>query len=388
MTTFALSMHFLIIHSRYSRTGGEEQVVALQTELLRGAGHSVRLYERDYAQMQGWRFPRLSNLFSAIYNRRSVKDIKKIIRQQKVDVAIVHNLYPLISPAVLPVLQSHGVRVLMTLHNFRLVCPTGLFFRQGAICERCRTSGLGQWNCLFRNCQGSIGGSFAFALRGVLGRKRILSNVDKFLALSEFQRDKLIECGIGAQKFAIVPNFVSVGSAPSTTTSYEKHYVAYVGRLSSEKGVSLLIAIAQRLPHREFRVAGSTAQGVSLEKLPNNIKLLGHLRQEELADLYTNARCTILTSICWEAFPLTVLEAMAYGSPVVVPYLSSLPEIVDLGAAGMLYKAASVEDLATKIELIFSDSALCNRLINNAKSRVETLYSAKQYLNNILQNSH
>ena len=120
-------MKFLIIHNRYSRPGGEEGVVALQRQLLESRGHTVLLYERSYDEIRTWRFGRLTSLFSALYNRRSVLDIREIVRREQPDAAIVHNLFPVISPAILPELRKARVRVLMTLHNYRLVCPTGLF---------------------------------------------------------------------------------------------------------------------------------------------------------------------------------------------------------------------------------------------------------------------
>lgn len=130
-------MKFLIIHNPYSKIGGEDSVVRTQAEALRGAGYEVVLYERAYAEIYGWRWGRFASFFSALYNRRSVHEVRALVATEKPDVALVHNLFPVVSPAVLSVLHRAGVKVVMTLHNYRLACPTGVMFRNGQICEEC-----------------------------------------------------------------------------------------------------------------------------------------------------------------------------------------------------------------------------------------------------------
>ncbi|MEG2865721.1 MAG: glycosyltransferase, partial [Mucinivorans sp.] len=165
-------MNFLIIHNRYSLAGGEERVVGMQCDILRAHGHQTTLYERRHDEIQGWRLGRVSSFFSSFYNRRSVRQIKELIRTQKPDVALVHNLFPVVSPAILPVLRQAGIPIVMTLHNFRMVCPTGLFFLRDTICEQCGASQTKEWNCVANKCEGTRVGSIAFALRSFWARER------------------------------------------------------------------------------------------------------------------------------------------------------------------------------------------------------------------------
>lgn len=375
-------MKFIIIHNRYSHTGGEENVVLLQRHLLEQNGHSVVLYQRDYNEIRGWIGGRVAGSLSALYNGRAVRELRGLVRRERPDVAIVHNLFPVISGAVLPMLKAEGVALMMTLHNYRLVCPNGLFFTHSQICERCGSSPLGKWNCLFRGCMGSLGGSAAFALRGWFSTElmRYFDNVDLFLALSDFQVRKLGGYGFSGRRFRVIPNAIDPGMMPASDLQQED-YVGFVGRLSAEKGVDLLLDTARRMPHLRFKVAGQKA--LEMSDLPPNLELVGFLDRQQLADFYAGARVVILTSRCYDNFPLSVIEAMYYRRAVVVPKLASMSEIVDNQRCGLLF--TTPEELVEKIQLLFDDPNLRQELASNGHQRVMEVYNVKNYYNNIMQ---
>lgn len=372
-------MKFLIIHNRYSRTGGEESVVAAQVRLLRDRGHEVLIYERSYDEIRSWRMGRLQSLFTALYSPSSVADIRALIRRERPDVAIVHNLFPVISAAILPLLKRNGVRVLMTLHNYRLVCPTGLFYRRCEVCERCGSGPLREWHCATGRCEGSWSGSVAYALRGWWSRRRgyFVHGVDRFLALSDFQRSKLVEYGLPQERIAVIPNFVDIPDTVSARDSAP--YIAYVGRLSHEKGVDLLFGAARLLPGVHFRVAGAASCDISLGEVPPNVELVGFLDREQLARFYGGALAMVLSSRCWEGFPLSVTEAMSYARAVVVPRWAALPEIVDGGRCGALYVPCSTADMARAIGELWSNPRRADELGLMARERARSLYTADLY---------
>lgn len=375
-------MKFIIIHNRYSHTGGEENVVQLQRRVLEQNGHSVVLYERDYNEIKGWIGGRVAGSFSALYNGRSVRQLRALVREQRPDVAIVHNLFPVISAAVLPMLRREGVAVMMTLHNYRLVCPNGLFFTHNQICERCAISPLGKWNCLLRNCMGSVAGSAAFALRGYFSMDlmQYFDNVDMFLALSDFQMQKLKGYGLSERRFEVIPNAIDPGAMPLSRVC-QGDYIAFVGRLSAEKGVDLLLETARRMPHLTFRVAGQKA--IEMEDMPPNLELVGFLDKQELADFYAGARIVILTSRCYDNFPLSVIEAMYYRRAVVVPRLAAMSEIIDHQRCGLLFSTA--EQLMENIQTLFSDQTLREELAQNGHQRVMEHYNTENYYRNIMK---
>ena len=386
-------MKILIVHNRYSRAGGEEGVVAFQQRLLESRGHTVIMYERSYDEIRNWRFGRLASLFSALYNRKSVREVQEIVRQERPDVAIVHNLFPVISSAGLPVLKKGGVRVLMTLHNYRLVCPTGILYTRGEICERCGRCAGREWNCLTRQCEGSWAGSFGYALRGWWSQVRgyFSGNVDRFLALSDFQRDILSHyTGIPVERFAVVPNCIDPAAMPSPSPAAlaaGRSYIAYAGRLSREKGIDLLFETARMLPQVEFRVAGTAAEGYVLPEAPENVRLLGQLDKSGLADLYAGALAAVVTSRWYEGFPLSVIEAMYYAAPVVVPELGGLPEIVADGGAGLTYPAGSAASLAERIASLAADPQKAAALGLKGRQLVLDRYNPDVYYRLLIENA-
>lgn len=385
-------MKILIVHNHYSRAGGEEGVVAFQRRLLESRGHTVLMYERSYDEIKTWRFGRLASLFSALYNRRSVREMRMLVQKERPDVAIVHNLFPVISPAVLPVLKRGRVRVLMTLHNYRLVCPTGIFYTRGEICERCGSCAGREWNCLGRKCEGSWAGSAGYALRGWWSRVRgcFSGNVDRFLALSGFQRDLLSRyTGIPVERFAVVPNCIDPAAMPAPSpdaVTAGRSYVAYAGRLSREKGIDLLFEAARLLPEVEFRVAGQPADGYVLPQIPANVRLLGQLDKAQLADLYIGAQAVVVASRWYEGFPLSVIEAMYYAAPVVVPELAGLPEIVDYGKSGLTYPAGSAADLAARLSRLLDDPQGAARIGISGRQRVIDFYNPDIYYRLLSEN--
>lgn len=377
-------MKFLIIHNRYSKTGGEERVVEFQRELLERNGHQVLLYVRSYDEIRTWRFGRLRSFFTALRNKRAVADIRCLVEEQKPDVAIVHNLFPVISPAILPVLKTAGMKVWMSVHNFRLVCPVGTFYTHGQICERCGTSKRREWNCLFRKCEGSLAGSLAYAVRSRRARKKAYytGNIDRFMVLSDFQRDKLLEYGLPADRFQVIPNVIDPSLMPEPEVTERAGYVAFVGRLSEEKGVDLLFETARRMPQTVFKAAGIWAPKVQQRwgtQVPSNVELVGQLNRQELADLYAGAAVVISTSKCYEGFHLTVAEAMYYGAPVVVPESGGMADLVEYGACGLLYPMGSAAELAAQIELVRGDPELAATLSQRGREHVREKYNPERY---------
>ena len=381
-------MKILILHNRYSRVGGEEGVVAFQRRLLEKHGHTVLLYERSYDEIRLWRGGRFTSLFSALYNRRSVQQVRELVRRERPEVAIVHNLFPVISPAVLPVLKAEGVRVLMTLHNYRLVCPTGICYSQGEVCERCGERRGREWNCLVRRCERSVAGSFGYALRGWWSRWRgcFSEHVDCFLALSDFQRDLLSRyAGIPRERFVVLPNAIDTEEMPQPLHKVTtRDYVAYAGRLSPEKGIDTLFEAARLLPDLTFRVAGVVAEGYVLPSVPPNVELLGQLDRQGIADLYGGALAAVMTSRWYEGFPLAAVEAMYYGAPLVLPTVGGLPEIVDNGRCGELYPAGSAAGLSEALQRLRQDPSRANRLAREACGRLNDCYSAERYYDRLI----
>ena len=390
-------MKTLIIHNNYSQKGGEETVVAFQKKLLEENGHQVYLYVRDYNEMKTWWLGRSGGLFSAIYNPRSIKDLKKIIQSFQPEVAILHNLFPIISPAIIPFLKKQGVKTIQILHNYRLLCPIGLFYMKGQICEKCTGKGR-EWNCLLNRCNGGFFKSFSYALRSFVARKmNYFGAVDKFVVLSDFQKNKFISNGFDESKIAVIPNSLSFNASPQPSPKEReqfpsfggvrggdsRNFIGFVGRLTKEKGIFDFIQLSRLMPNYEFRVAGTRTAVLDNVDIPQNLKFVGFLDAAQLRDFYCKAKVIVFPSHLYEGFPMTFLEAFICKTPIIAYNLSAMPEIVEDGKEGFIVEVGDLCTIREKIELLFNNEKLWTEISKNTELKYLQKYSVQSYYNKL-----
>lgn len=378
-------MNILIVHNIYSSKGGEEGVIALQEELLRSKGHNVMLYTREHSEMKKWLLSRLGGLFTSIYNPKSHRDLKKIISSFKPDIAILHNLFPIISPSIIPFLNKNKIPVWQIVHNYRLLCPIGIFYTKGEICEDCLGCGR-EWNCLKNNCTGSYFASFTLALRGFITRKlKYYNKVDYFYTLSLFQKNKLIDNGFPLEKIRTVPNTFMPKQKVEEVCLKEKEYIGFVGRLTKEKGLFDFIEIARQMPEYSFRVAGEKTKESENIDLPSNIKFEGFLNQKQMAEFYKKTKIVLFLSRWYEGFPLVLLEAMYNYTPIIVNNLSVMAEVVEDRKEGFIVEIGDTALIKQHIEEVFSNKELYKELTSNARMKFENKYSIENYYKRLMQ---
>lgn len=362
-------MNILIVHNPYSQRGGEDRVAELQAELLAAQGHTVVRYERSYAETKNWRFGRFTSFFSALYNRRSVREIKEIIARKKPDIALIHNLFPVISPAILPPLHRAGVSVIQVVHNYRLGCPTGLAFRADKPCQECPRKGM--MHCVWHQCEGSLLGSVAFALRSIRARSIYRKNVDFYSAVSCFVHDQLVAWGsIPVEKSGVLGNPVTLPHP--TADGAHRTGVLFVGRFTTEKGAETLLEVARRLPDVPFTVTGQAHDA------PVNVHFVGIVDRATLDTLYRSTRIVVAPSKVEETFGLAAAEGMAAGAVAVVSDRGALPELVEDGA-GVCVAADDIDGWVAAIERLLSDQALWADYAKNGQQRIAERYAASDY---------
>ena len=376
-------MRILMVHNAYGRFSGEEAVVSGVSRLLRDNGHDVSEMTRGSEEIAQMRLGKVRAIFSGIHSPSSCRRMRQALREHRPDVVNVHNVYPLISPSVLKVCRQEGVPVVMTVHNYRLICPTGLFMTDGKVCRRCR-GGREYW-CLLRNCQGSIPKSLGYALRNWVARKRhsFLANVTIYAALTEFQRQILIDEGYPADRIMVVPNMATgQGIAASDELG---SYVGFVGRVSPEKGVETLRQAARLLPEVPFKVAGDYEPSSGLTQgAPTNLEFLGRLGGQDLSEFYRQARLIVLPSVWYEGFPMILPEAMLHGRPVVASRIGGLSEIVDDGVTGLLSQPGDAADLAGKIRQLWDSPQDCRRMGSAGRDKALAQYSPGKYYQRLM----
>jgi glycosyltransferase involved in cell wall biosynthesis len=376
-------MKVLLVHNAYGAFSGEEAFLRAQKKLLEERGHQVVSFRRSSAQISNMRWGKTQAFFSGIYSLRSRGRMRRLLLRTRPDIVHIHNLYPFISPSVLGVCRRMCVPVVMTVHNYRLICPTGLFMVKGQVCRRC-TGGREFW-CVLHNCTGGWAKSIGYAARNFAARKWQFyrRNVARYMALTDFQRQQLVQGGFPVERIDVVPNMIdTVNTSPSSTPG---SYVGYVGRISPEKDIPTLMNAARICTSIRFQAAGSYDSVSNLvAQLPNNFDFLGHLRKERLALFYAESRIVVLCSVCYEGFPTMILEAMAAGKPVVCSKIGGLPEIVEEGVTGLLFRPGDAQDLAEKIRYLWDRPDLCRKMGQAGREKVLREYSVQKYYERLM----
>lgn len=372
-----------MVHNKYGALSGEDVVVTNIVKLLRARGHEVYCFFRNSEEILGSFWLKTKAFFSGIYSFAPKKAIRRMLAEQKPDLVHVNNLFPLISPSVLSDCHRAGLPVVMTVHNYRLICPNGLFMTNGKTCEKC--SGGREYWCVLRNCEKSLFKSVGYALRNYVARRRrfYINNVTVYTALTQFQRQRLIQEGYSSDRICVVPNMADV-SEMKVSVELGK-YVSYIGRVSPEKGISTFIEAARLCRDIKFKIAGLNVRMPDLSKEAlSNLEFCGHLKAGQLDKFYRKSRIIILPSICYETFGLTLAEAALWGKPVICSRIGGLPEIVEDGVTGLLFQPDNAHDLQAKVRYLWERPELCKKMGQAGREKALCEYSAPKYYNNLM----
>ena len=339
-------MRILVCHSRY-RSGpasGENRVADDEVRLLREGGHQVVTFTPS--PVVAGRVDLIKAGASALWNRRVVAELETLVERHRPQVVHFHNLFPALSPASLRLTSSEKPAVVMTLHNYRLLCLPGTFVRDGRICQDCL--GTIPWHGVMYRCyQGSALGSATLALSLTMHRAlRSFDRVDRFFAISEFVKQKYLEAGFAKERIGVKQHF----AWPSQRRDGPGDYFLYLGRLSEEKGVSTLLR-AWPQNGATLIVAGTGPEERRLRAMPTSgVTFLGMVGEREATRLIRHARCVLAPSVGYEGAGRVVLEAYAAGVPVIASDIGGLSEAVNDGVSGLLFPASDEAALRGAIE--------------------------------------
>lgn len=367
MTEHGLQQTVLVAHNYYQQPGGEDVVVAAETALLRDKGHHVILFTRHNDDVT--RISKLALARNAVYNSAVYDDIKQLVRREQIDVVHVHNTLPLLSPAVYYGARDAGAAVVQTLHNYRYVCPAATLYRNGQLCEDC-LSGTGYLPAVAHGCHKNRMTSLVTSLSLAAERRRKAKQdpVNRYIALTDFARDKLVSGGLPNTQIAVKPNFLFYDPGPGTG---QGDYALFVGRLSEEKGIKTMLHAWRELPELELKVVGDGPLETLVSMAP--VTYLGRQPKNEVVKLMQNARLLIFPSEWYEGFPMTLVEALACGLPVVASRLGSMASIIDENI-GALFTPGDASSLVKVVKQLERSSLTDKQLA--ARKRFEACYSA------------
>jgi len=375
-------MRVLQVHNRYRQAGGEDVVVDAERALLEQAGHTVIRFERHNDEIGESALAKIRVASKAVWARDSIASLERLIAQSRPDVAHFHNTFPLISAGAYSACRRRGLPVVQTLHNYRLVCPAATLFRAGQVCEECLGGSLAPAvrHACYRDsrAQSAVAAATLFFHRR---RGTWHQDVDRFIALTAFAREKLAQGGLPRERIVCKPNFVA--QDPGARNGEGRH-VLYLGRLSPEKGLDLLARAWNQLPVEiPLIVAGDGPLRGRLESelaQRPDVRILGAVSRERARELLSDARFLVVPSGWYEGFPMTVVEAFACGVPVLASRLGSLAEIVGDRVSGRLLTPGDSGEWSRALLDAFRNPEATSALGKNARRQFEELYGAERNL--------
>jgi len=399
-------LKILMAHNYYQQPGGEDGVFAAEVAMLRENGHSVIEYTDHNDRIK--KMNPLAVFGDTLWSSYTYKRFVKLIEEEKPDIAHFHNTFPLISPSAYYACKKMGVPVVQTLHNYRLLCPGALFYRDGKICEECIGNSVPLYQTLrdyednsFQDKASGKGGKrglFSFPAGAVLHKcyhksylhsfvvsfmlffHRFLgtwdSKVDAYIALTEFCKRKFVEGGLPEEKIFVKPNFVHPD--PGMRESFDGDYALFVGRLSEEKGVRALLRAWEDVEGVPLKIVGDGPLRRELEDFVRerrikDVEFLGKRGKDEVYSLMKGAGFLVFPSEWYETFGLVVIEAFACGVPVVAAGIGAMSEIIVDKYSGLHFMVGNKDNLNDVVRNIFFSKNL-QELRNNCRQHFEFNY--------------
>jgi glycosyltransferase involved in cell wall biosynthesis len=373
-------MRIVVAHSRYrsAAPSGENRVVDQETAALAAAGHEVELFERRSDDIEDWPKARKAALpATVVWSGEARRGLRDVLRARRPDVVHVHNTFPLLSPSVLYACRDAGVPVVATLHNYKLACASGDFFRDGAVCHDCASgppAGALRHGCY----RGSRAATAPVALATVAHRRAWRTLVAAYACISDSQRGLLSGVGLPPDRVFVRHNLVPAQQVPPDTP--RRAEVLYAGRLDAAKGVPVLMAgwdrylAAHPSPGLGLVIAGSGPledQVSEWAAARPSVRFAGQLAPEACAAAMAAARAVILPSAWEETFGLAAVEAMALGVAPIAAGHGSFPELISDGVDGVLFGPGDPAALAAAIGLADTEGKLFEEYGTQARKSYE-----------------
>ena len=402
-------MKILLVNKFFFPKGGAETVFFQEREFLRRSGHDVVDFSMrhpanipspykdyfipqiDYRNLDPRLFPKILQRIriagSFIHNHRAAGNLARLIEKERPQVAHLHNVYHQLTPSIIHVLHRFGIKIVLTLHDYKIVCPNYLMLTNGHICRRCE--GWKFWNAFLRRCEnGSLSGSLLLAAEAMWHRVAgSYGKVDVFLAPSQFMVDTVRRYRPDVKRIRRLAN--GIDPQYYQASEIDEGYALYFGRISQEKGIGTFLDAHERanipIP---AKVVGTGDLEDELQHRFPWADFVGFKQGEELRELVRRASFIVVPSEWYENCSMTVLEAMALGKPVIGSRIGGIPEQVEDGHNGFLFTPGDVSDLAEKLTLLARDSALRRTMGRAGRQKLEREYSLEHHCKQLLALYH
>lgn len=389
-------MKILLANKFYYRRGGDCIYMLNLEKLLKAHGHEVAVFAMDYPENLDtpWKkyFPKnMSKLmaFTRPFGSHEVKStFKKLLDDFKPDVVHLNNVHTQLSPVMAELAHQWGIKVVWTLHDYKLLCPRYDCLKNGnTICETCFNGD--KKACLDNKCmKGSKLASFiGFKEAIVWNRERLEASTDVFICPSQFMADKMVQGGFSKSKMQTLCNFIDVEKCKFSSTDgtdytddvellpEKEDYYCFIGRLSHEKGAKTLIEAANQLPYKLVIIGGGPLMDELKSVAHTNIEFVGFKQWDDIKQLVGKARFSVIPSEWYENNPLSVIEAQCLGTPVLGANIGGIPELTDY-----TFSSGNIADLKTKIEKMWNSEFDYQQIASDAQYR----YDAETYYDKLI----
>jgi glycosyltransferase involved in cell wall biosynthesis len=398
-------MNILHIHRHFYILGGSEKYLFGVTKMLE-KGNNISYFstidkKNIYSKWNGFFIHkhtfndksiigRLNLILNNILSFKTNSKLEELIDKFKPDIVHIHTLDLVISASILPIIRRKRIPIVQTLHDYNLISPSSIFYHNGKICEISKKTNYFKsffhkcvWDSYFASAVSVIGKYFHMILK-------YYDNIDVFIAPSDFIRNKMMEYGYSKDIITTLPYFTDITLFNDHKSKTSHNYILYFGRLVPEKGLKCLLEAVKKIPGCRLYVVGNGSAKYVIE-LKNsglkseNIKFLPFQNVNKLVPIINNSRFTVLPSVWYEVFGITILESFACGKPVIASNIGGIPEIVKDGYNGLLFEPGNVNDLSEKINKLWNNPLLCKKLGVNARKYVEKYYNPEDHYNKLMR---
>ncbi|MEW6684725.1 MAG: glycosyltransferase family 4 protein [Candidatus Edwardsbacteria bacterium] len=398
-------MKILIINKFLYPKGGDA-ISSLNTgELLKSKGHNVIFWGMkdslnpfyqyqdyfvsniEYNQLQSFK-EKISATLNILYSFEAKRKVEDLIRKIKPDIAHLNNFAHQLSPSILDVFTKYKIPTIMTMRDYKLVCPSYSMFSDGKPCEKCK-AGKYYW-CFFKKCTKN---SYAKSLLNVMEMYlhhqilHLYDLIDIFISPSVFLKNKLKEMGF-KKEIVYLPNLINIKDY-IPNYNLDGRTLCYFGRFSREKGLVILLEAIKGIDI-SLKIIGDGPVKKDLELRAKslglkNVSFLAHKSGEELKKEIISSMAVILPSECYENNPRIVLEAFALGKPVIGSRIGGIPELVQNGETGLTFEPGNVEDLKNKIEYLIRNPDKISEMGRNARKFVEENFNPEKHYQDLMK---
>lgn len=372
-------MKVLQVHSKYKKRGGEETVVNEEKAVLESHGNTVIQYIRENAETDDYGAIGLMRLsLTQRRNKVAVNEVTALLAKEKPDICHVHNVYPLISPAVYEACQLQGVPVVQTLHNYKMLCTNSLLFRQGDVCELCLNKNLMnsvRYSCYKNSLLATAVQADAIQYHRRKGTWQHM--VDAYVCLTEFQKNKMVEGGVPAEKLRVKPNFVQ---KTNFSITYEDFFL-FVGRLDESKGLTDLLELMDTCVNSHFVLIGDSENPEVFSRF-EHVKYLGPQSRGVVLDYMSRCKALIFPSRYYEGMPMVILEAFSLQKGVVARKVGAMSSMIRHGINGLSYE--DTNGLIKVVRDLEKNDALVRKTGKSAFDDFEKIYSVERGYQNLI----